>query len=705
MTLTLLTQASIEAEGLVQSRAATDFSPTGTLDEVLPVEFVEVSGTVRETLWDQLMNEHHYLGFDVLVGAHLKYLVSSRGRLLAAIGWSSAVWKLKPRDVAIGWTPAQRQRHLPRLANNSRFLILPGIHIPCLASHILSMNIRFLKQDWNNRYGTSLALLETFVDPGKFKGTSYKAANWIHVGTTKGFSKDGRSFRFHGHPKEVFLYPLSSDFREQLGCDKPASDKDPLFPLTHRYLLSLTEFHSRRETMLLQHKGWNTKLPPPFKLNDGDLSLLVDEFRSYHRLFRDCFGRVEHEDLSRCYLQGLMSSLPYKSMEPIALSLMGTSRVKALQRFINAGVWDVEDLARRHREEAAKTLADPVGVISVDGCDFPKKGKESVGVARQYCGRLGKVDNCQAGVFLAYASPQGYALLDRRLFLPESWFSKEQKERRENCRIPDGTTFKTKTQLALEMIQQLHASALFPARWMTGDDSFGRSEDFLDQLPPGLLYLAHVPSDTRVWVKRPETVIPPYSGRGPHPKKACLKKGQPKALTVAAVAKDPSLHWQTVSLAEGAQGPIHAQVARLRVIESRNRLPGQERWLFLRRSLHSGEITYHLSNAPKETPLQEMIRVCTLRWPIEQCFQEGKSEIGMDHYEVRSWPAWHRHMTFVFLAQLFLLRLRHQLKKNSSPHAPSSRSLDERGYPHETVQQKVCVDPAPLLSEKKLCRV
>ncbi len=459
-----LEYTSPEAIGDLLSTNKPVSSPSRMLNDVLPLEFVEVSQTFQGTLWNQLMKDHHYLGFHVLVGAHLKYLIFSQGHLLAATGWSSAVWKLKPRDIAIGWTSQQRQRDLPRLANNNRFLIFPWIHIPHLASHILSMNIRHVKRDWHNRYGTSLVLLETFIDPEHFKGTSYKAANWIHVGTTKGFSKNGRSFQFHGHPKEVFLYPLSPDFREQLGCDKPASEQNPLFPLTHRYLLSLNEFHSRRETMLLQHRGWNTKLPPPFKLTENDLQLLVEEFRQYHVLFKDCFGRVEHDESSRVYLQGLMSSLQRKSIEPIALSLMNTSRVRTLQKFINNSIWDVETLAQRHREEAAKTVADPLGVISVDGCDFPKKGKESVGVARQYCGRLGKVDNCQAGVFLAYASPKGYALLDRRLFLPQSWFAKEQKERREKCRIPKEKIFKTKPQLAMEMIQQIRSSQLFPAR-------------------------------------------------------------------------------------------------------------------------------------------------------------------------------------------------------------------------------------------------
>lgn len=677
-----------------------DTSPvSGELSWVCPLRFEEVSRSERGGLWDEMVRAHHYLGYHSLVGTQLKYLIWSRdGRLLAATAWNSAVWKLRARDAAIGWNAAERRRHLHRLANNSRFLIFPWVRVPHLASHLLARQIPILRTDWQSRTGAALALLETFVDPQRFSGASYKAANWIHVGATRGFAKEGRRFRFHGQTKEVFVYPLTSDVHQALGCDKA-----PLFPLTHRYFLSLTEFHTRREEMQLQHTGWNPKLPPPFDLTDDDLKQLTEEFRRYHALFRDCFGRVEHEPLSRCYVQGLMSPLPRKSMEPIALSLMGTKRVVALQRFINAGAWDVEDLAQRHRQEAAKTVADPLGVFSTDGCDFPKKGKESVGVARQYCGPLGKTDNCQAGVFLAYSSPKGYALLDRRLYLPESWFAEEQKKRWEACRIPESTTFKTKPELALEMIRQAHASGLFPARWVTGDDSFGGIPAFRDGLPQDLHYLLDIPCNTLVWTKRPETHIPHYSGMGQPPKNLRLKKGQPQARQVDAIARDPSIRWQRVTLAEGAKGPIEAEVARLRVMERRNKLPGQELWLFLRRSLADGQIKYAFSNAPADIPFKEMIRVSTLRWPIEQCFQEGKSEIGMDHYEHRSWPAWHRHMTFVFVAQLFLLRMRHTFKKKSRPDVPPGVPHDGGGPADENVQPEIRPRHAPLLSETKPC--
>jgi SRSO17 transposase len=557
---------------------------------------------------------------------------------------------------------SERQRFLASVANNSRFVVFPWVKIPHLASHLLAQQIGHLKRDWERKYGVGLQLLETFVDPSRFRGTSYRAANWICVGRTQGYAKTRNGFEYHGQTKEVYVYPLSTNISEALGLQH-----HPEIAVNHQYYKTLAQVEERRAQMAIAKAGWNTKVAPSFEMDSEDLSELVKAFGEYYVLFRDCFGRVEHEELSRVYLQGLLSSLERKSMEPMALSLLGESRVKALQKFVNTGVWDAEVLGKCHRQEAAKTVSAAGGVFSVDGSDFPKKGTESVGVARQYCGRLGKVDNCQAGVFVAYASSKGHALLDRRLFLPERWFAKEHRERWEKCRIPEGTTFKTKPQLALEMIQELRREGLFDAQWVTGDDFFGRNPTFRDGLPKELLYLLDIPSDTRVWEKRPEVVIPQPSGKGRRPKKVRLKKGEPAAIPVSALAKDPSLRWQTVTVAEGAQGPIRAEIARLRVVESRDGLPGKDLWLFLRRSLADGQVKYACSNAPEDTPLQEMIRVSVLRWPIEQCFQDGKSEIGMDHYEHRSWDAWHRHMTFVFVAQLFLLRVRHLLKKKPQP--------------------------------------
>jgi SRSO17 transposase len=381
-------------------------------------------------------------------------------------------------------------------------------------------------------------------------------------------------------------------------------------------------------------------------LSEADVDELADELESFHRVFEAGFRRVEQVELSRHYLQGLLTNLKRKSVEPMALALAGPQEVRSLQRFISDYKWDEEYVAGRHREEASVTLDAQDGVVQVDSSEFPKKGRESVGVARQYCGRLGKVDNCQSGVFLSYASDRGYGLLDRRLYMPKLWFSQEQKQRRQKCKVPEDLTFKTKPELAGEMLRALSLSGLFHFRWVACDTVFGQSEAFLQTVPLGTYYFAEVACTKQVW-KATDA-----SGRrigGAH--------------EVAAIARDSDLLWYKEKLAEGAKGPIVAEVSRLRVWVSEKADEQSQRWLFLRKDPFTRQIKYYLSNAPLDTPYQEMLRVCMLRWPVEQCFEEGKSELGMDHYEHRSWQGWHRHMTFVFLAQLFLLRMRLKLKK------------------------------------------
>jgi len=631
----------------------------GTVNQFKPFRIKMVSHTPLEIQWNQLMKSYHYLGYSVLVGTYLKYLVFSNERIVAATGWSSAVWKLAARDDAIGWTVEQRNQYLHRVANNTRFLIFPWVRIKNFASHILSQTIRVLNVDWLKVYGYRLWLLETFVDSERFMGSSYKAANWIHVGQTKGFRKQGNSFKFHNQPKEVYLYPLCREFRKKIGCE--AGD---LPSLDHRYFLSLQQPAQKGgKRMILQHADWDRQVLPPLELNEADIDAITDEFKDFHTLFHDAFKRIEQIELSQCYLQGLMSPIERKSMEPIAINLMNTQRVRSLQHFVSSGVWRTDQLARSHKEETAKTVADPLGVLSVDSSEFPKKGKDSVGVARQYCGRLGKTENCQSGVFIGYSSPKGYVLLDRQLFLPKVWFTEEYQDRRSKCKIPDDATFKTKPQLAVEMVNKIYESDLFPAKWITCDTIFGNSPDFIDNLPEELLYFAEVPCNTHVWRNRPKTRVPAYSGKGRRPTKTKLKDGEPKLEELKKIAKDPSLSWETVILDEGAKGPVVAKIARLRVVESRDGLPDKECWFFLRSCPDTGETKYFLSNASVDTPIDEMTRVCILRWPIEQCFKEGKNKIGMGDYEHRSWEAWNRHMTFVFIAQLFLLRLRHKFKK------------------------------------------
>jgi len=296
-----------------------------------------------------------------------------------------------------------------------------------------------------------------------------------------------------------------------------------------------------------------------------------------------------------------------------------------------------------------ESLSDEQGVWSIDASEFPKKGMASVGVAHQYCGALGKTANCQSGVFICYSGPKGHALLDSRLYLPQKWFEPEWEGRRKQCQIPKETTFQTKQEIALDLLKRLWESQQFGGRWAACDCSFGNNEPFLEKLPKDFYYLAEIACTRKVWVKNA----------------ANQPELETEGCPVGELLKAKHLlNWQTHKISEGEKGPLVAAFARLRVYVSAERTVESERWLLLRNDANC-EIKYALSNAPEETTLTELVRVSGARWPIERCFQEDKSELGLDHYEHRSWTAWHRHMRLVFLAQLFLIRLQIKFKKNS----------------------------------------
>ena len=345
-------------------------------------------------------------------------------------------------------------------------------------------------------------------------------------------------------------------------------------------------------------------------------------------------------------------------------------------------------MAATHQALLAETLAAPDAMLTVDSCEFPKKGTESVGVARQYCGARGKVDNCQSGVFVGYTSENGYGLVASRLYLPASWCTPEQAERRADTWVPEGVTFQTKPQIAQALLAQLAQTQQFPAAWLGCDAVFGSDWAFLDAVPPGTCYFASVRSTTPVFRTPPRVGVPRSRGRGRTPTQPRVTRG--RAQTVGTIAASPACPWTPVVLAEGAKGPIRAEVAALRVTPAVGGLPrATPVWLFLRR-LEDGQIKYAFSNAPADTPLAALCRAATLRWPIEQCFQDGKGQVGMDHYEHRSWPAWHRHMLYVCVALHFLLRLRLQFKKNAGLDAAASAPPRGGGAAVPPADARVC---------------
>lgn len=629
---------------------------TGQLKYLTPISLKMVSHSNLEKLWDHLVSKYHYLGYRKLLGHRLKYLVFIQKRPVAALSFSAPALKLHVRDSFIDWSADQRRKHLKKVASNSRFLILPWVQVKHIASHILACNIRCLNKDWKKHFDQELWLLETFIDPRYYKGTSYKASGWKFLGHTHGSSKKGKGYVYHGNIKEVYTYVLNPDFRKQIGCEQ----KPPNHGLFHR---PPTTKKVEELQMILRHADWNPDIMPCMNLTEQDIKVMAEELVRFHEEFHGYFGRTEHQRLGLAYISGLLSNSKAKSIEPIALEFLDQKSVRSMQRFMKTYNWNHNAIENEHQKMLSAAISSPCGMINVDSSEFLKKGKESVGVARQYCGTAGKVDNCQSGVFVGYSSEKGYGLLTSRLYMPKSWFDDDHEERRKYNLVPEDLTFQTKPQIANELINKIVATGLFKAKWIGCDATFGSDSGFLKSLPQGMYYFASIRSNTKVFLEKPEIGIPPYKGQGFKPKKIKVLPDQETAKSVKIIAQSESIKWETVILDEGAKGPIIADVTRLRVYPSKDGLPEESQlWLFMRRTT-DGQIKYAFSNAPEDITFSEMSMASTMRWPIEQCFQDGKSHLGMNQYEHRSWPAWHRHMIYVFLALHFLFRMRINYKK------------------------------------------
>ena len=606
-----------------------------------------VTGSDFEPVWDQLVHAHHYLGCRKLLGRRLKYMAFVQGEPAAALAWSAPARKLGVRDQFIGWSPELRKRFLCCLAANSRFVIFPWAQVKNLASSLLAKNLRRLRADWRRCFQEDLWLVETFVDPRYFRGTTYQASNWQFLGTTQGYTKWGKGYLYHGRIKDVYVYVLEPGLWDILGCSST---------------LPVTSLPQKVEelSMALQSQNWSPSSGfVELDLEQEEIQTIAEELSSFHDEFRHCFGRSEQERLGLGYIFGLLGDTEAKSAEAIALEYICEPSVRSLQRFMKDAPWNHEAMLRTHQENMANHLSSPGGMITVDASETEKKGTNSVGVARQYCGRLGKVENCQSGVFAGYTSEHGYSLVDCQLYMPNQWFDNEYEELWSKNRIPQDLEFQTKQEIALKLINRVNKK--FSATWIGCDAAFGSDDEFLGSLPQGLYYFADVKGSEKVFLEKPEVGVPEYQGKGRPPSKERVLSGEPHE--VSDIAKRDDIPWKTVNLGEGAKGPLLAQVACMRVYPSRENFPKEEPvWLFIRKHF-DGQLRYAFSNAPADTPFEELCRASTMRWPIEQCFEEGKSHLGMDAYEHRSWPAWHRHMIYVMLAQEFLFRLRQRLKK------------------------------------------
>src|SRR5215510_2791995 len=421
---------------------------------------------------------------------------------------------------------------------------------------------------------------------------------------------------------------------------------------------------------------------PTFDLVPSDVDGFMEELWAFQSAFHDCFARSEPRAHFFDYMVGQFSKLERKSIEPIALQVEGGT-IRGLQRFISDVVWDEDQMRWNYHQLVAEEMGDPDGVLMFDETGFVKKGKDSVGVARQYCGTLGKVENCQVGVFVGYASRQGYALVDQRLFLPEEWFSDAYATRRTTCQVPKDLTFQRKPQLAAAMLHALRQEGLLPFKYVVADCLYGNSPDFLDAVDAcvGVTTFVAIPAETRCWLQRPRTEDKTYLYKREERAKRVVVDAEPAACPVATVAASlPASRWYRRKVSEGTKGPIEYAFARQRVTLCKEGLPERTVWLVIRRTLGAEpSYAYYISNAPASTPLRTFVWLSGLRWAVEQCFEEGKTELGMDHYEVRKYAGWHHHMLTTMLAHFFLWHLKLRLgKKSPSPYRVAAAN-DIRG--------------------------
>jgi SRSO17 transposase len=379
--------------------------------------------------------------------------------------------------------------------------------------------------------------------------------------------------------------------------------------------------------------------------------------------FAACLREAEQRMHAQTYVRGLISNLKRKNVESIAY-WQDQDRLP-LQKFVGCSPWDERPLVGELALQVATELGEADGVLVFDPSAHPKKGAESVGVQRQWCGRLGKVDNCQVGVYLGYVSRREHALVDVRLYLPESWA--KDKKRRRKAGVPKEVRFRTRHELALEMLDE-HAVVL-PHRWVTGDDEMGRSTRFRRDLQGrNERYLLAVPCNTLV--RDLDAATPPYQGRGRHP--------QTPFLRVDRWAAALPLHaWTTIEVRVGEKGPLAVQALKARVAaKTERRRVGPEEVLVVFREPHEdGTFKHHycLSNADWDTPLPEFARVLKAEHRIEECFRRAKSEAGLSDYEVRTWRGWHHHQALSLIATWFLTQETRRGKNvDARPHGAAA---------------------------------
>jgi SRSO17 transposase len=357
--------------------------------------------------------------------------------------------------------------------------------------------------------------------------------------------------------------------------------------------------------------------------------------QALHARIAGRFVRAEPRRRALAYLKGLLGNVARKNGWRLA-EHAGERTPDGMQRLLATAGWDPDLVRDDLRAYVVEHLGDPGAVLVVDETGFLKKGTTSVGVQRQYSGTAGKVDNCQLGVFVAYASPKGRAMIDRELYLPEGWT--EDPERCRAARVPEEVGFRTKPQLARVMLERA-LDAGVPAAWVTADEVYGGSPALRGWLEGrGVWHVLAVKRTELLGVDGPQGLV--------------------RASAEQLAAAVPAEQWIACSAGHGAKGRrlydwVRVELAAPAAVR-------MARWLLVRRSRSDGELAFYACYGPAATPLVGLVRVAGTRWAVEEGFEQAKGEVGLDHYEVRRWPGWYRHVTLALLAHAFLAVTRAQ---------------------------------------------
>ena len=405
---------------------------------------------------------------------------------------------------------------------------------------------------------------------------------------------------------------------------------------------------------------------------------LKRKLSSFLRRFYSSIKTAPSRRHFRTYIQGQLSNLERKSIEPMALAAGVPPR--SLQEFVEIHRWEHEKLRTRLQEVVRTEHGDAQAMGVIDETSYPKQGDQTAGVQPQYCGATGKTDNCVVTVHLGYATEHFHTLIDSDLFLPEQTWSQD----RQRCRqagIPDEVVYRPKWRIALELLQRTWQQGVRFA-YLLADEEYGRCHTFRQEVASyeGLSYMVEVPCSLRGWTKRPPVLAPNAGGStGGRPRpRPRLAAWAPAARGVQRLWQRGGPSWETFHVKETAKGPVVWEVRASRFYPGEDGLPGAEQWLLIARNVLTGEVKYFLSNAPADTPLTALVQVAFSRWHIERMFEDAKGQVGLDHFEVRHYQPLMRHLILSMVSLLFLMRETQQAAKKKDIVECTPSAADHR---------------------------